>query len=153
MVYIDNTHWWWLMSLQHFLSNLCRLIKMKVSSHPLGGRGKNKTAVPGKLPKTQAFFCVTRLPLTFLERDANARSPSSVSHGQRAQAGVTPSADPPESPLENHWLQTTPHCNWSLADSFPHVSTYILTLTCQSGAQSYPQEPSSCSQCLRSEGT
>lgn len=67
MAYIDNTPWWWLMSLQHFLSNLCRLSEMKVSSHSLGGRGKNKTAVPGKPPKTQAFFCVTRLPLTFLE--------------------------------------------------------------------------------------
>lgn len=125
MPYIDNTCWWCLMSLQNFLNNLCRLIKMKVSSHSPGGRGKNKTAVPGELSKTEAFFCVTTL-LTFLEREANASSACSATG--RAQVGVTPSADPPESPSESHWLQTSPPRNGSLAGSFPHVSTYILTL-------------------------
>lgn len=151
MAYIDNTHWWWPMSLQNYFSNLCRLIKMKAPSHSPGGRGKNKTAVPGKPPKTQAFFCVIRLPLTFLEREANVSSPSSVS--KWAQAGVTASTDPPEPPSESRWLQTTTHRHESLADGFPRVSTYILTVTRQAGAQSYPQGPSSCNQYLCSEGT
>lgn len=148
MAYTDNTCWWCLMSLQNFLSNICRLIRMKVSGHSPGGRGEKKTAIPGKLSKTEAF-CVTRL-LMFLEREANAifseqQAELRLVWHQRKPTWITlwepltadnPSSQSVRHPVQtclNHPLRAT-DCRqpllavgvWLVA--FQHVSTYILTL-------------------------
>lgn len=109
------------------------MIKMKASRRK--GK-KNKTAVPGKPPLTQAFLLCRKTPSRSWKE-----KPRPAVHSQGA-------------------TQSHCHCNEelsgaSLADCFtPMMHLHIdIVNRCQSRAQSYSPGPRSCRQYLLSEGT